>query len=157
MQTEQLHADFRLWLSSMPDDKIPGPVIQRSLKVAMEQPRGVKANLHQAFISGVISPGMFSDQDAGPDFRKLVYNLCLFNSVILERKKYGSLGWNISYEFTNSDLEVSRGAMTHTPICVVTNYNLSSGIFIIDFYLNALEKKSLCLNSDNKLTSSNVP
>ncbi|KAL5256854.1 hypothetical protein ACHWQZ_G011949 [Mnemiopsis leidyi] len=105
MQTEQIHDDFRLWLSSMPDDAIPGPVIQRSLKVAMEQPRGVKANLHQAFISGVISPGMYSDQDAGPDFRKLVYNLCLFNSVILERKKYGSLGWNISYEFTNSDLE----------------------------------------------------
>ena len=106
MQTEPLHEDFRLWLSSMPDDAIPGQVIQRSLKVAMEQPRGVKANLHQAFISGVISHGMYSDEDAGPQFKKLVYNLCLFNSVILERKKYGSLGWNISYEFTNSDLEV---------------------------------------------------
>ena len=117
MQTEQLHDDFRLWLSSMPDDAIPGPVIQRSLKVAMEQPRGVKANLHQAFISGVISPGMFSDEDAGPDFRKLVYNLCLFNSVILERKKYGSLGWNISYEFTNSDLEASNLFNVDIMIC----------------------------------------
>ena len=76
------------------------------LQVALEQPRGVKANLHQAFISGVISTSMYTDEDAGPNFRKLVYNLCLFNSVILERKKYGSLGWNIPYEFTNSDLEV---------------------------------------------------
>ena len=73
----------------------------------MEQPQGVKANLHQAFVSGVIQNSMYNDEDAGEDFRKLVFNLCLFNAVILERKKYGSLGWNIPYEFTNSDLEVS--------------------------------------------------
>jgi len=106
MQNEQLHPDFRLWLSSMPDPLIPGPVVQQSIKVSMEQPQGVKANLHQAFVSGVIQNSMYNDEDAGEDFRKLVFNLCLFNAVILERKKYGSLGWNIPYEFTNSDLEV---------------------------------------------------
>ena len=66
----------------------------------------MKANLHQAFISGAISESCYEDADTGPEFKRLVYYLCLFNSVILERKKYGPLGWNIPYEFTNSDLEV---------------------------------------------------
>lgn len=37
------------------------------------------------------------------DWRKMVFGLCFFHAIILERKKFGSLGWNISYAFTDSD------------------------------------------------------
>ncbi|CAB0001622.1 unnamed protein product, partial [Nesidiocoris tenuis] len=37
----------------------------------------------------------------------MVFGLCFFHSVILERKKYGPLGWNIAYEFSESDRECS--------------------------------------------------
>lgn len=35
----------------------------------------------------------------------MVFGLCFFHAIILDRKKFGSLGWNISYAFADSDRE----------------------------------------------------
>ena len=77
--------------------------------MTIEPPPGVKANLLRSFggVGGVVSEAQFDDTSVGPAWKRLLFGLCLFNAVIHERKKFSSsLGWNVPYEFSSSDLEV---------------------------------------------------
>ena len=90
----------------------------------MESPQGLKANLLRSLGSGgsgAVSEKMWDDTAPGPEWKSLLFGLCFFNAVINERKKYGALGWNIPYEFSASDLEVS--CLFHLSSSYAKNYN----------------------------------
>uniref|UniRef100_A0A8C5W1I2 Dynein axonemal heavy chain 14 n=1 Tax=Microcebus murinus TaxID=30608 RepID=A0A8C5W1I2_MICMU len=102
--------EFRLWLSSKSDSSFPIPILQMSLKIAVESPQGLKSNLLQTFGytgNGEVTEEEFEKPDCGEWWKKLLFSLCFFNAVINERKNYGILGWNIGYKFHSSDLEVA--------------------------------------------------
>ena len=46
--------------------------------------------------------------EKGREYRKLVFALAYFHSAILERRKYGAIGWNVTYQWMNSDFDTSE-------------------------------------------------
>ncbi|XP_046903615.1 dynein axonemal heavy chain 6-like [Hypomesus transpacificus] len=103
-----LDPHFRLWLSSKPDPGFPASVLQSTIKVGLDPPRGVKEKLLHTFSpSGEASERTFSQADCSPHWKSLLFSLCFFNAIVQERAKFGPLGWNVPYTFTSSDLEVS--------------------------------------------------
>ncbi|CAL8330997.1 unnamed protein product [Merluccius merluccius] len=106
-----IHQDFRLFLSSMPSKVFPVTVLQNSVKVTNEPPKGLRANVRRAFTE--ITGNFFEEHIMGRPWRKIIFGLCFFHAIIQERKKFGPLGWNIRYEFNDSDRE-----------CALLNLNL---------------------------------
>lgn len=100
-----MHPDYRLWLTSMPSKDFPVPVLQMGIKLTNEPPRGLKANLKRTYQD--IKPEEFEGSSKPKEFKKLLFALSYFHAAILERRKYGAIGWNIPYEWMTSDFQTS--------------------------------------------------
>ncbi|CAL7933549.1 unnamed protein product [Xylocopa violacea] len=98
-----IHSDFRLFLSSMPSTAFPVSVLQNSVKVTNEPPKGLKANIKRALYD--IDEEFFEQHYLEESWRRIIFGVCFFHAIIQERKKFGPLGWNILYEFNDSDRE----------------------------------------------------
>ena len=73
-------------------------------------PQGLKANMKRLY--QLITEQQFSRCHKQDKYKKLLFSLCFFHSVLLERRKFLMLGWNIQYGFNDSDFEVSENLLS---------------------------------------------
>lgn len=110
LSSKEINPNFRLWLSSKPHPKFPISVLQKSLKMTTEPPRGLKSNLYRLY--SLISEERFNRTSKPSVYKKLLFSLSFFHSVLLERQKFGSLGMNIPYDFNDADFLVSEDILS---------------------------------------------
>lgn len=98
--------DFRLWLTTAPIDEFPIGILQKSFKVVTEPPDGLPLNMNRVYNS--ISEESLENDCSHFAYKPLVYVLSFFHSVLQDRKKFGKIGWNIIYDFNESDFQISK-------------------------------------------------
>jgi dynein heavy chain len=91
------HENFRLWCTTCPSPIFPTAVLQNGIKMAIEPPKGLRANLVGSYSAAPIANEGYLESNSKPEkFRKLCYSLCIFHALLQERRLYGPLGWSVS-------------------------------------------------------------
>ena len=101
---EFTHPEFRLWLTTMPCPEFPVPVLQSAIKITKDE--GIRASVLGSYLT--FDNDWFEGSMYPEVFKNLLFSLCFFHASIIERAKYGPLGWNKPYEFSESDRRICK-------------------------------------------------
>lgn len=105
--SEGSHEKFRVFLTSDPADSIPIGILNRCIKITNEPPTGLKANLKRAWC---FFPKEYIEENDSKT-KSILFGLCFFHSLMMERKTFGAMGFNMKYPFSIGDLRDSAACL----------------------------------------------
>ena len=78
--------------------------------------QGLRANLTRLY--NTVSEESYTDCKSQNKYQKLLFALIYFHSVLLERRKFRSVGLNIPYDFNDTDYKVTLVLQLCRPLCL---------------------------------------
>ena len=102
-----VHRDFGLWLTSEPSPHFPAFVLQNGCTV--EPPKGMRASLNGSW--NKIEEDWFESCAQTHVFKKLMFGLTFLHATLIERRKFGPLGWNVKYVFSDPVMSICMGQL----------------------------------------------
>jgi hypothetical protein len=81
-------------------------LLYQGTKLIYEIPKGMRENVMR--ICNGMNADEYNSGEITPIEKQLTFNLAFFHAVVLERLQFGSIGWNIPYEFNPSDFSISK-------------------------------------------------
>lgn len=66
----------------------------------------MKSNLMRTYAN--LDDKYLNDCSKPSEYKKLLFAYSLFHAIIQGRRKFGAIGWNIPYAFTNEDLDICK-------------------------------------------------
>jgi dynein heavy chain len=125
---KKLHPNFRLFLTAFSTNLFPIGILQDGIKLTKDPPKGIKANMTQIYMAQASSKQekkFYNEmvETRLDDWRPLFMALCYFHALIRERRRFGPVGWNIPYDFNESDFKISVKQLKY-----VLNDNSSNSI-----------------------------
>jgi len=106
LDPEELHEMFRLWLTACPSPAFPISILQLGIKMTIEPPRGLKMAMIRAYMG--IDEEWYETCTKPRELKKMLFGLCFFHGLILERRGFGPVGWNNAYGFSEPYRDISR-------------------------------------------------
>ncbi|KAI0987912.1 hypothetical protein GJ496_006330 [Pomphorhynchus laevis] len=104
LNTIDSHQDFRAWLTTEYNEYFPIQMLQCAIKFTNEAPQGIRAGLFRTYQNVTQE---FIEAISAKPWPSLIYSISYLHSVFQERRKYGPMGWNVPYEFSQTDWEAS--------------------------------------------------
>ena len=108
---------FRICLVTMSSPQFPIGILYQGTKLIYEIPKGMRENVMRIY-NGFNAEEYDSNENIIE--KKLGFHLAFFHAVVLERLQFGSIGWNIPYEFNPSDYNISLKPVSYTHLTLPT-------------------------------------
>jgi len=87
-----VHPDFRLFLTTASSPNFPISILQTGIKMTVETSGDVKQMMLNAYQN--YSDEYMDSCNSNESFKSLLFGLTLFHSLLIDRKKFGPIGWN---------------------------------------------------------------
>jgi dynein heavy chain len=92
---------FRLWITAEPHPEFPVGLLQLAIKFTNEAPAGIMAGVKNTY--NWLNQDLL-DSVTDPKWKTMLFALAFMHTIVQERRKFGPLGFNILYEFSQADL-----------------------------------------------------
>ena len=123
----QKHKNFRLWLTTEPQEKFPAILLESCYKLSYESPPGIKKNIERAY--SLVDPDYFGKSSL---HRQIIFVLSYFHSIVQERRNFIPQGWTKYYEFSYSDFVAALQLFDTLEFSKPTASNLQTYIGLLE-------------------------